>query len=85
MYDSYHSISFNALLQPPSAEIKKQAMNAAAARALDCFNLRVSQGTDIKPTQLCKDEPYLIKDDVSMPTLPTGVSLPSEVINPVES
>lgn len=57
-------------------------MNAAAARALDCFSLRDCHRTEEKPTQLCEDAPYLSKDDAYLPTLPSDITLPSKLIQP---
>ncbi|KAL7539816.1 hypothetical protein ACHAXR_009636 [Thalassiosira sp. AJA248-18] len=62
---------------------KKQAMNAAAAKALDCFSLRECHGTGAKPIQQCEDAPYLSKDDApALPALPKGISLPSKLVHP---
>jgi hypothetical protein len=56
---------------------KKLAMNAAAARALDCFSLRRCNGTDKKPWQRCEEPPYLSPQDApQLPGLPLDVSLP---------
>ena len=59
---------------------KKQAMNAAAAKALDCFTFRKNDsGSSL---QRCDDEPYF---EDEMPTLslpPPNVVLPTEVIQP---
>ena len=64
-------------------ENKKQAMNAAAAKALDCFSLRECHETEKVPTQRCEDAPYLSQEDApALPTLPEGISLPSEHIQP---
>ena len=49
-----------------SEETKKEAMNAAAARALDCFSLRECDGTEIAPSQRCEDEPYMSKEDAPL-------------------
>lgn len=56
---------------------KKLAMNAAAARALDCFSLRRCHGTDKEPWQRCEEFPYLSPEDApQLPGLPPDVALP---------
>ena len=57
---------------------KKDAMNAAAARALDCFSLRKYHGTDKRPYERCLDAPYLSAADApSLPSLHSGVKFPT--------
>lgn len=59
-------------------ETKKQAMNAAAARALDCFSFR---DTGEAQRCRCRDEPYPSEDDApTLPTPPSGASLPTELL-----
>jgi hypothetical protein len=56
---------------------KKLAMNAAAARALDCFSLRRCHGTDKEPWQRCEEFPYLSPENApQLPGLPPDVALP---------
>jgi hypothetical protein len=56
---------------------KKLAMNAAAAKALDCFSLRRCHGTDKTPHQRCEEPPYLsLEDAPRLSDLPPGVVLP---------
>jgi hypothetical protein len=56
---------------------KKLAMNAAAARALDCFSLRRCHGTDKSPWRRCEECPYLSPEDApQLPALPPNVALP---------
>mmetsp|Transcript_21305 Transcript_21305/g.38564 ORF Transcript_21305/g.38564 Transcript_21305/m.38564 type:complete len:443 (+) Transcript_21305:146-1474(+) len=60
--------------------LKKVAMNAAAARALDCFSLRRCHGTEKAPFQRCLDSPYLSSPAGNAPKLPelsSGVVLPT--------
>ena len=62
---------------------KKQAMNAAASRALDCFSMRDCDDgmtKSILTVQRCENAPYLKGHAPSMPKLPEGVSLPTELI-----
>ena len=54
-------------------------MNAAAARALDCFSLRKCHETEMKPFQRCEDMPYLKGCAPDLPSLPDGISLPTLV------
>lgn len=60
-------------------ETKKQAMNAAAAKALDCFSLRNSDGTRVA-AQLCADAPYFPGDAPTLPMLPDEIMLPTKLI-----
>ena len=56
-------------------------MNAAAARALDCFSMRDCDDgmTKAVPTrQLCDNAPYLHDHGPLLPEIPTGVSLPKQ-------
>jgi hypothetical protein len=55
---------------------KKIALQAAAAKALDCFSLRRCHGTEKHPSQRCVDLPYLIGDAPALPDLPPDVTLP---------
>jgi hypothetical protein len=63
------------------SENKKQAMNAAAAKALDCFSLRACHGTERTPLRRCRDAPYLLEGNTPFP-LPTGIQLPTALIPP---
>lgn len=57
---------------------KKIAMNAAAARALDCFSLRRCQNIGMRPYQRCEDPPYSSANDApKLPDLPYGIELPT--------
>jgi hypothetical protein len=61
---------------------KKLALNAAAAKALDCFSFRRCLGTDKSPWQRCIDSPYMLATDaLPLPNLPSGVILPPRVPN----
>jgi len=64
---------------------KKQAMNAAAAKALDCFSLRECHGTDMTPIRRCQDAPVSEEDAPVLPTLPTGIDLPTILIQSGDS
>jgi len=58
---------------------KKQAMSAAAAKALDSFALRECDGnTAVALLQnRCEDAPYMTNEDAPpLPILPSGISLP---------
>ena len=56
---------------------KKLAMNAAAARALDCFSLRRCHGTKKEPWRRCEEFPYLSPEYApQLPDLPPDVALP---------
>lgn len=59
-------------------------MNAAAAKALDCFSLRRCYGTDKEPWQRCVDSPYLSTDQPNLPDLPLTVVLPSPTLSEQE-
>ncbi len=56
-------------------ESKKDAINAAAARALDCFSFRKCHGTNRRPSKRCQDDPYLVCDAPPLPALPNSVTL----------
>ena len=57
---------------------KQLALNAAAAKALDCFSLRRCFGSDKSPWQRCIDSPYMLATDaLPLPDLPSGVVLPT--------
>lgn len=49
---------------------KQHAQHAAAARALDCLSFREGKGVDTMAYGLCKEEPYLSKEDA--PPLPSS-------------
>jgi hypothetical protein len=66
---------------PNFKETKKQAMHAAAARALDCFSLRDPDGTKTA-VQLCEDAPYLSMEAPTIPMLPDEIKLPIKLITP---
>jgi len=54
-------------------------MNAAAARALDCFSMRECDDGMTKAvpsSQRCENAPYLNDHAPLLPEIPTGVSLP---------
>mmetsp|Transcript_14861 Transcript_14861/g.31174 ORF Transcript_14861/g.31174 Transcript_14861/m.31174 type:complete len:449 (-) Transcript_14861:1860-3206(-) len=55
---------------------KKDAMNAAAARALDCFSLRKCQGTNRRPSKRCLDDAYLRGKAPPLPAIPNNITLP---------
>ena len=59
-------------------------MNAAAAKALDCFSLRRCHGTDKEPWQRCLDSPYLSTDQPNLPDLPHNVVLPTLTLSEQE-
>ena len=59
-------------------------MNAAAAKALDCFSLRRCHGTDKEPWQRCVDSPYLSTDQPNLPDLPHNVVLPTLTLSEQE-
>ena len=46
---------------------KKNAMNAAAAKVLDCFSFRRCHGTEKEPYKRCVDSPYLACDAPQLP------------------
>jgi hypothetical protein len=62
---------------------KKHAMNAAAAKALDCFAFRESSARG-SFLQRCDDEPYF-EDETPTLSLPPNVVLPTELIQPDNS
>ena len=69
---------------PP--ENKKGAMNAAAAKALDCFSLRECHGTEAAPGRRCRDAPYPSGGDApALPTPPAGTGLPTALIRAEDS
>jgi hypothetical protein len=53
-------------------------MNAAAAKALDCFSLRDPDGTEAA-VQLCVDAPYFSVDAPTLPTLPDEIMLTTKL------
>jgi len=64
---------------------KKQAMNAAAAKALDCFSRRECHGKENAPLaqQRCRDAAYLSEEDApAIPIPPDGIDLPTILIGP---
>ncbi len=54
-------------------------MNAAAAKALDCFSFRDSEGARVA-VQLCDDAPYFTVDAPALPMLPDEIMLPTNLI-----
>lgn len=55
-------------------------MNAAAAKALDCFSFRECIGSNDVPAYRCRDAPHL-KNAISLsPVLPIGVVLPAVLL-----
>ena len=76
-----HSFSHLDLLE----ENKKQAMNAAAAKALDCFSRRECHGKEnaLLSQQRCHDAAYLSEEDAcAIPIPPDGIDLPTIHIVP---
>ena len=51
-------------------------MNAAAAKALDCFSFRECQESNDVPFLRCADAPYSKENPPPLPKLPEGVTLP---------
>lgn len=67
---------------------KKGAMNAAAAKALDCFSLREFHRTDNAPPaqRRCRDAPHTSEDDAPvLPIPPTGVDFPTVLFRQEDS
>lgn len=58
-----------------SLENSKLAMNAAAAKALDCFAYRECHGKNEVPILRCCDEPYFRGNAPPLPEPPKGVTL----------
>jgi hypothetical protein len=58
---------------------KKQSMNAAAAKVLDCFSFRKNDSDS--SLRRCDDEPYF-EDETPSFSLPPNVVLPTELIQP---
>ena len=63
---------------------KKQSMNAAAAKALDCFAFRANDASD-NSRQRCDDEPYFEDEAPALSSPPPKVELPKELIQPDNS
>jgi hypothetical protein len=56
-------------------------MNAAAAKALDCFSFRDSDATMVA-VRFCVDAPYFSVDAPALPMLPDEIILPTKQITP---
>ena len=60
---------------------KKLSMNAAAAKALDCFAFRENNNSS-SSLQRCDDEPYFEDEAPALSSPPPNVELPKELIQP---
>ncbi len=56
-------------------------MNAAAAKALDCFAFRECHGTKDLPMLRCHDEPYLKGKAPPLPEPPNGITLINSLLH----
>ncbi|KAL7549507.1 hypothetical protein ACHAWF_012772, partial [Thalassiosira exigua] len=59
---------------------KKRAMNAAAARALDCLSFREHGGTGAALPQRCHDAPYSSSAEAPAFAIPERITLPTKLI-----
>ena len=64
---------------------KKLAINAASAKALDCFSLRRCHSTEKRPHQRCVDLPYLAEHAPELQDLPSGVELPEPLAQDIST
>mmetsp|Transcript_16583 Transcript_16583/g.33565 ORF Transcript_16583/g.33565 Transcript_16583/m.33565 type:complete len:348 (+) Transcript_16583:1-1044(+) len=59
----------------------KLAMNAAAAKALDCFAFRECHGKNDVPILRCREEPYFRGNAPPLPEPPRGVTLINSLLH----